>query len=142
MNTPLDDLETIEARRAKPRWQFSLRTMLLATAILSAMLAVAVNVPILFYVALSAALTAAGLQAAAWSMTRLTSQNRPLVAMVAWLIFGLFFLAMAAAFWAPVAGDAASPGLLVLLGLVPLACALHCFVAAWRMLILVIYGDS
>jgi hypothetical protein len=79
-------------------WQFSLRALLLATAIVSAILAIAVNAPMLFAVTAMAVFAGAIVQGIGMGMTYATSEKRPLLATVSWIAFTLFFFAVGYAF--------------------------------------------
>jgi hypothetical protein len=80
-------------------WQFSLRALFLSMAVLSVILAVAVNMPMLFVIALMAATVAAVLQGISLGVTFATSEKRPRLATVSWAAFALFFFAAGAAFF-------------------------------------------
>jgi hypothetical protein len=127
-----------EADVMKRRWQFSLRALLIAMTLVSIVLAVAVKQPLLFWIAVVATSAALGLQGIAWIMTFATSRRRPLIATVAWFLFGVFFVLMAAVFatalYSHVGEEPASPVWIAGL-LVPGACALRCFYESVRMLI-------
>jgi hypothetical protein len=79
------------------RWRFSIRSLLVLTATLSIVLAFAVNLPELFRVALVIAspvlLIVAILQAANFA----TSDRRPRLSVLSWILLGTFFALYSAA---------------------------------------------
>jgi hypothetical protein len=80
------------------RWQFSLRTLLLITAIVSAVLAVAVRIPEI--VVLSAVVAAFGffvVEGPRGMLRLLVSERHPRWSAVLWMVFGTLLLAAAVA---------------------------------------------
>jgi hypothetical protein len=73
------------------RWQFSTRSLLLLTAIVSAILALAVSMPIWFQAMLIAAVPVLIVVALLQSANFLTSDRRPWLAMLSWSMLAGFF---------------------------------------------------
>ena len=79
------------------RWQFTIRGMLLFTAIVSSMLCFAVKLPLLFQITLVVIAIGCFLSAILWTANFATSDRRPWLAILSWSAFGSFFLFFAAA---------------------------------------------
>lgn len=127
--------------RSKPRrgrWQFSVRGLLFATALVAGVLAVAVQLPTLFQVALIVTSIGCFFAAVMWTANFATSDRRPLLAVVSWTLFGAFFslYAVAVALLAREYNDASvAPTWGFVLGgiaAVMAVCALVCFFRARR----------
>jgi hypothetical protein len=73
------------------RWQFSTRHLLVLTAIVSVVLAVAVRMPVFFRVMLAFTAPVLIVVAVLQSASFATSDRRPRLAVLAWLALGLFF---------------------------------------------------
>jgi hypothetical protein len=131
-----------------PHWQFSIRSMLLFTSAVAAVLAVAVRLPTFFQVALFVASIGCVLAAIFWTANAATADSRPRVAAVSWLAFGFYFSIYVVIVSGAVARDrsvvtenlrngrdtndiflAASVGVMA-------ACALVCFYRAMRAFVL------
>jgi hypothetical protein len=120
---------------SSPRWQFSVRGMLLFTALVAGVLSFAVKLPDLFRFALIMAAIGSFIAAIMETANFATSERRPRLATFSWLAFGLFFTLFAtlggltqirefrAGFRDPVA-----MGILVVMSL----CAVLCFYRATR----------
>jgi hypothetical protein len=84
-----------DAKPAMSRWQFSVRGMLLFTALVAAVLSVAVKLPDVFRVALIVIAAVSLLAAIMWTANFATSDTRPRLATISWLAFAAFFSAFA-----------------------------------------------
>jgi len=73
------------------RWQFSIRGLLVATAFVSLVLAVAVRLPTFFTVCLVAAVPTLLLIAILHSANFATSDHRPRSAFITWIVLAMFF---------------------------------------------------
>jgi hypothetical protein len=73
------------------RWQFSTRSLLLLTAIVSAILALAVSLPVWFQVMMGVAIPVLIVVALFQSANFLTSDRRPRLAMLSWTMLAGFF---------------------------------------------------
>lgn len=102
------------------RWQFSIRSLLVLTAVVSLILAFAVKLPDAFRAALLAAVPVLLLVAIFQAANFATSERRPAVSLVSWTLFGGFF-----AFYSLTYASWSS----VLLGVMT-TCALLCFYRA------------
>jgi hypothetical protein len=84
---------------AKPvisRWQFSVRALLLFTALVAAVLSVAVKLPDVFQVALIVIAAVSLFAAIMCTANFATSDMRPRLATISWLVFAAFFSTFAA----------------------------------------------
>jgi hypothetical protein len=77
------------------KWQFSTRSLLLLTAVVSIILAVAVRLPDFFRIVLLSAAPVLVLIAIFQSANFATSDRRPLLASLSWALFAAFFGAFA-----------------------------------------------
>jgi hypothetical protein len=73
------------------RWQFSIRGLLVVTAIISVVLAVAVRLPTFFTVCLLVAAPTILIVAVLKSANFATSDHRPRLALLVWIALGSFF---------------------------------------------------
>ena len=80
----------------KPRWQYSLRTLLAVMAVVAVVVTVAVRVPPVFRVISGVVLF---LLAVIQALEFATSERRPLLAAFSWLLFGLTFLSIGLLVW-------------------------------------------
>jgi hypothetical protein len=133
----MSDEPSADPTAGKKRWQFSVRGLLLFTAVVAAVLSVAAQLPALFHVLLITASIGCFLAAAMWTANFATSETRPLLAACTWLVFGAFFSQYGATaallvrehresqtpMWGFVVGGIAA---------VMAACALVCFYRAGR----------
>lgn len=83
--------EPAGAANGARRWQFSTRNLLVITAIVSAVLAVAVRLPFFFAICLWIAAPTLLLIAVLQSANFATSDHRPRLALLAWIALGSFF---------------------------------------------------
>jgi hypothetical protein len=121
------------------RWQFSIRGLLLLTALVSAALAVFVNVPGIVRVVLTTAAAVFVVIAVIQSANFATSDQRPLLAAISWALLAVFFAAFCAAIVRPYlmnAESSDSPGGFVFFSFaVMAACCLTCLFRAGRSLL-------
>jgi hypothetical protein len=82
---------TAEIDQPKDRWQFSTRGLLVLTAIVSFVLAFAVRLPTVFTVILLIAAPVLLLIAVFHTANFATSDRRPRIALLSWLMFATFF---------------------------------------------------
>jgi hypothetical protein len=116
------------------RWQFSTRSLLVLTAILSIVLAFAVKLPIAFRVALILAAPILLLIAILSVANFATSDRRPRLSIFSWLLLGMFFGLYAIAIARMVlivGGRNAERWTYVTLGIAA-ACCLICAYRVWR----------
>jgi hypothetical protein len=73
------------------QWRFSIRGMLVLTALLSIVLAVGVNFPELVLAALAIAAPVAGLMLVFQLANFVTSERRPRIATLSWALLAMFF---------------------------------------------------
>ncbi len=78
----------------KKRWQFSVRALLLVTAVVAGVLAVAAQSPTVFQVASFAIVFWCLLAGLRWVANRVPSHWQPLLTVVSWAAFGLSFIAL------------------------------------------------
>jgi hypothetical protein len=116
-----------------PRRQFSIRGLLVLTAIISAVLAFAVRLPDVFRVLLIIAVPVLLIVAIFQSANFATSDRRPRIALLSWIALGIFFTLLAIGMFRMMVvagGDLVTGpiiGLCILIG-----CAATCAVRAGR----------
>lgn len=114
------------------RWQFSVRSLLVLTAILSLVLAFAVNLPGLFKIMLIVAAPVLLIAAILQSANFATSDRRPRLAVLSWSLLGAFFAVYAVAIirlLVQAGGDRVDGPLLglAIMAICCLACAYHAY---------------
>jgi len=114
------------------RWQFSIRSLLVLTAVTSLVLAVAVRLPMFFRVALLISVPVLLVVAVLQSANFATSDRRPRFALLSWTSFAAFFVLFALA----IVRAGLSYASLVALCLM-LACSIACVVQARRSYLLI-----
>lgn len=115
------------------RCQFSTRSLLVLTAIVSVVLAVAVRMPAVFQVALMVAAPVLFVVAIFQSANFATSDRRPRLALVAWTALGSFFAIYSfAIYWFGLQGQESVSAFAVVLFCVMAGCCLICLAEAWR----------
>jgi hypothetical protein len=116
------------------RWQFSTRSIFVLVAVLSAVLAFAVNLPEVFQGLLLMAVPICIVIAILQSANFATSDRRPRLATISWALLAVFFALFCRGIWslfinqAPASDDVAS---LILFGVMATCCAI-CAYRAWR----------
>jgi hypothetical protein len=111
-------------------WQFSTRHLLVLTAIVSVILAVAVRMPAFFRVVLAFAAPVLIVVAILQSANLATSDRRPRLAVVAWLALGSFFAFYCYAIL-HIAWQNERVGSLIPFAIMAACCA-TCIAQAWR----------
>jgi hypothetical protein len=115
------------------RWQFSTRHLLVLTAIVSVVLAIAVRMPTFFRVVLAFTAPVLIVVAILQSANFATSDRRPRVALAAWCALGSFFaLYSYAILWLGLRSVRPVPGGAIVLFCVMAGCCATCIVQAWR----------
>jgi hypothetical protein len=115
------------------RWQFSTRHLLVLTAIVSVVLAIAVRIPTFFRVVLAFTAPVLIVVAILQSANFATSDRRPRVALAAWCALGSFFaLYSYAILWLGLRSVRPVPGGAIVLFCVMAGCCATCIVQAWR----------
>jgi hypothetical protein len=132
MNDSDDELSTDDSSESS-RIRFSLRSLFLATAILAVLLTIAVRIPILFVVIIISLAIGGFLQGISRGASYATSEKRPLLATIAWIAFGAFFIGLARVL---VVGFEGTFPVFVLICF--LACAGICLFRAWHALLVVV----
>lgn len=115
------------------RWRFSTRALLVVTAIVSAVLAVAVRLPTVFTVCLMIAAPTLLIIAVLQSANFATSDRRPRLALVAWMVLAAFFsLYSFAILKMGVLGEDGVSGFAVFGLAIMLLCLTTCLAQAWK----------
>jgi hypothetical protein len=124
---------------AKRRWQFSTRWLLVVTAIVSFVLAVAVRLPVFFKGCLLVAAPTLLLIALFQSANFATSDRRPRLALMAWLALGAFFAFFTFAIvMSSIRSEDRMWGFTVVGFAVMSLCCAVCLAKAWKSLLLVL----
>lgn len=123
-------------------WQFSTRSLLFLMAVVSAVLAFAVSLPDAFRYVLIVASVSLFVAALLQSANFLTSERQPLLAMLAWLILGMFFALFALVCLRAVLVLGMTDVIAIGLGLVMSSCSLVCGYRAVRSFLLIWRRDS
>jgi hypothetical protein len=116
------------------RWQFSIRGLLVVTAIISAVLAVAVRLPAFFKVCLLIAAPTLLLMIAAFQSANFaTSDRRPRFALFAWIALGSFFACYSFAILKASLRDEDGVSGFAVFGLAIMSiCCITCLARAWQ----------
>ena len=115
------------------RWQFSIRGLLIVTAFVSLVLAIAVRLPIFFTVCLSVAAPTLLMIAVLQSANFATSERRPHLALIAWIMLAAFFaLYTFAILRASLLGENGVSGFAIFGLAVMSICLITCLAQAWR----------
>jgi hypothetical protein len=124
------------------RWQFSTRSLLFLMAMVSAVLAFAVSLPDVFRYFLLVASVSLFVAALLQSANFLTSDRRPLLAMLAWSILGMFFALFAFLCFRAVLVLGMTDVIAIGLGLVMGSCCMVCGYRALRSFLLIWRRDA
>ena len=128
----------MDCDRNSSRWQFSIRGLLVLTAIVSLVLAFAVNLPDVFRIMLIVAAPVLVVAAVLQSANFATSDRRPRLSVLSWSVLGAFFAMYAVALFRllfqPGVDD--DGGLFIGLGLMG-GCFLICMYRAYRSYLLI-----
>jgi hypothetical protein len=115
------------------RWQFSIRGLLIVTAFVSLVLAIAVRLPILFTVCLSVTAPTLLMIAVLQSANFATSERRPRLALIAWIMLAAFFaLYSFAILRASVLGENGVSGFAIFGLAIMSLCLITCLSKAWQ----------
>jgi membrane protease YdiL (CAAX protease family) len=126
------------------RWQFSTRSLLLLTAVVSAVLALAVSLPIWFQVMIWAAIPVLIVVALFQSANFLTSDRRPRLATLSWTMlagfFGFYSAAILSLYFAraPASDEVTSR---IMFGVMA-TCSVICVIRACRSLLHILSGRT
>jgi hypothetical protein len=110
------------------RLQFSVRALLLLTALVAVVLAVAVQLPLLFWVSVGIGAILLALQSLVWSVSFATSERRPRLAVISWMLFGGVFTGIGLLVWSilqsngAAAVDSRELAFYILMGVCTLVC--------------------